>query len=133
MPSPADIRTRPDIDRLLTAFYADAFADATLGPIFVDVAKMDLDSHLPVIGDFWENVLFGSRKYRGDPLPVHRRLDALVPLTPELFARWLMLWDAAVDRTFVGERAERAKVQAGRIAAMLGRRLGTGPPAAAGH
>lgn len=47
-----DIGSREDIDRLMVEFYDAAFADESIGYIFTDVAKMDLDEHLPVIGDF---------------------------------------------------------------------------------
>lgn len=55
-----DIADRADIAGLVTAFYRRAFADDTLGPIFVDIAQMDLPAHLPVMCDFWESVLLRS-------------------------------------------------------------------------
>jgi hemoglobin len=83
------------------------------------VAKLDLQAHLPVITDFWCNVLFGARLYRGDALARHRELDRQVPLTAELFDRWLLLWGRAVDEHFAGDRADHAKVAAARIAVSL--------------
>lgn len=47
-----DIRSREDIDMLMVAFYDAAFADESIGYIFTDVANMDLEEHLPVIGGF---------------------------------------------------------------------------------
>ncbi len=47
-----DIETRADIDDLMNRFYARAINDETIGYIFTDVAKLDLEHHLPVIGDF---------------------------------------------------------------------------------
>jgi hypothetical protein len=49
-----DISDRPDITGLVTEFYRRAFADEVLGPIFVDVARVDPSAHLPVMGDFWD-------------------------------------------------------------------------------
>ena len=37
-----DITTRADCEQLVRAFYSRAFLDELLGPIFVDVAKLDL-------------------------------------------------------------------------------------------
>jgi hemoglobin len=41
-----DLTGRADIETLLRAFYAQAFADDLLGHVFLDVAQMDLDAHL---------------------------------------------------------------------------------------
>ena len=53
-----DLTNRDDVEFLVRNFYARAFADPLLGPIFVDVARMDLAAHLPVMCDFWQTVLF---------------------------------------------------------------------------
>jgi len=54
----ADIVGRDDIEALLRDFYGRAFDDALLGPVFIDIAQMNLDEHLPVMCDFWETALF---------------------------------------------------------------------------
>jgi Truncated hemoglobins len=56
---------------LVTDFYGRASADELLGPVFVDVARMDLTAHLPVMCDFWETVLFRAGRYRGNALHPH--------------------------------------------------------------
>jgi hemoglobin len=48
-----DIQTRADVDDLMNRFYARAMSDAVIGYIFTDAAELDLETHLPVIGDFW--------------------------------------------------------------------------------
>lgn len=122
-----DIANRDDIDMLLTDFYRRAFGDDLLGPVFVDVAQMDLAAHLPVIGDFWQTVLFHGGQYRRNALLPHIRLHALAHLTPDHFDRWLTLWIATVDDRHVGPRADLAKLQATRIAGSMSRRI-TGLP-----
>ena len=122
MPRP-DITSRTDIAGLLTAFYARAFSDDLLGPVFVDIARMDLAAHLPVMCDFWETVLFRAGLYRRNALHVHRDLDARTPLTAVHFARWLDLWITTTDKRHAGPVAELAKLQAGRIAGSMSRRL----------
>ena len=52
-----DLRGRGDVEALVREFYPRAFADRLLGPVFIDVARMDLPAHLPVMCDFWETVL----------------------------------------------------------------------------
>ncbi|PZS39424.1 MAG: hypothetical protein DLM62_08380 [Pseudonocardiales bacterium] len=67
-----DIADRGDIADLVTPFYRRVFADALLGPIFVDVAKVDMSVHLPVMCDFWETVAGSiSRRLRGQPATQH--------------------------------------------------------------
>lgn len=80
-----DIKNRNDIDRLMLAFYARAMEDDVIGYIFTDVAKLDLDHHLPIIGDFWETMLFRSGNYGRhgrNPLEVHGKLSNRSPLLP---------------------------------------------------
>jgi len=73
--------------------------------------------------DFWETVLFRAGLYHGNALLVHRQLDSRHPLCANHFARWLTLWNATLDEMYRGPVAERAKVQAGRIAQSMHRRL----------
>ncbi|CAB4891367.1 MAG: hypothetical protein F2806_01995 [Actinobacteria bacterium] len=120
---PADITTRDDISDLVVAFYNNAFLDDLLGPVFTDVAKLDLDMHLPIMCDFWETVLFRAGKYQRNALQVHAALHRKSALTPEHFGRWLDIWTATVDAMFAGEKADLAKLQATRIAWSMSRRL----------
>lgn len=118
-----DIRDRADLDALLRAFYAGVLDDPLLARIFVDVAHMDLEEHLPAIGDFWEKVLFNTTVYNGRAMEVHRRLHRREPLTAEHFDRWVQLWDQAVDARHDGPVAELAKSHAARIAVAIQRNL----------
>jgi len=121
--APRDLTSRDDVEVLVRGFYTRAFADPLLGPIFRDVAHMDLDAHMPVMCDFWQTVLFRAGLYRRNALQVHADLHASFPLSSEHFARWLALWTATVDDLFAGEKAELAKTQAARIAYSISRRL----------
>ena len=118
-----DIQNREDISRLVGAFYARAFKDPIIGYIFTDVARIDLDEHLPVFTDFWETVLFRAGTYKRNALQVHFALNAKVPLEAEMFDRWLGIWTSNVDDHFSGEVADRAKLQATRIAGSMHRRV----------
>lgn len=111
-----DIRDRDDIVALCREFYSRGFRDELLGPVFVDVARLDLDTHLPVICDFWETVLLDARNYRGGAFAPHVRLHQQVPLTRRHFDRWLAIWHATVDDLFTGQVAEDAKFRATRVA-----------------
>jgi hemoglobin len=114
-----DIENRQDIDALMRLFYERAIADGTIGYIFTDVANLDLEHHLPIIGDFWETMLFQSGSYAQhgrNPLQVHAALNEKVELLPKHFRRWLEIFERSVDELFTGERAEFLKMRAAAIA-----------------
>ena len=122
-----DIASREDIDALMLRFYGRAMSDPLIGPLFTDVAQLDLEHHLPVIGDFWESTLFGSGVYsrhRRNPLLVHAELDRKARLEPQHFRRWLELFTASVDESFAGVRAEYAKQRGFAIARRMVEFLG---------
>lgn len=118
-----DIAGRADITGLLTDFYGRCLRDELLGPVFVDIAHLDLAAHLPAMCDFWDTVLFRTRAYRRNALRPHQRLDERAHLTPAHFDRWLALWCATVDDRHAGEKADLAKLQGTRIAGAMCRRI----------
>jgi hemoglobin len=118
-----DIRARSDLETLVRTFYGRAMADPVIGFIFVDVAHLDLEEHVPVITSFWETVLLGAGTYSGGAFRPHAALDRKVTLRPGHFARWVALWDETVDELFDGPVAEAAKAHAHRVATAFSRRL----------
>ncbi len=118
-----DIESRSDCERLVRAFYRRALADPVIGWIFVDVAKLDVEAHVPQIASFWETILLGARSYSGGAFRPHAALHARVPLRAGHFERWLWLWRSTVDDLFAGERAELAKAHAERVAHAFRSRL----------
>ena len=118
-----DIETRADCELLVRHFYSRAMVDPIIGFLFTDVAKLDLDAHIPRITNFWDTILLGSRSYGGGAFRPHVELHFKVPLTRGHFDRWLYLWTMTVDELFSGERAELAKSHAIRVAAAFESRL----------
>ena len=118
-----DLQTRADIDALLREFYRRVFDDELLRHVFVDVAHMNLEQHLPAIGDFWQKVLLNTGVYSGQAMSVHRRLHQREPLTPAHFQRWLDHWIQTVDERHAGPVAAAARSHALRIADALRRNL----------
>lgn len=118
-----DIETRADCERLVRAFYSRALTDSIIGWIFVDVAKLDLEAHVPQIASFWETILLGARSYAGGAFAPHAALHMRTPLRRGHFERWLWLWEGTVDELFAGERAEMAKSHAHRVAHAFHSRL----------
>jgi len=126
-----DIETRADCERLVRLFYGRALEDPIIGFIFVDVARLDLDAHVPRITSFWETILLGAQSYGGGAFRPHAELHATVQLREGHFAQWLHLWCDAVDELFAGERADLAKSHARRVAQAFLRRLRSAPSPAA--
>ena len=120
---PKDVGGRLEVERLLREFYGRCFVDDLLGPVFVEVAQLDLEGHLPVMVDFWMTVLFRTGDYKRNLLQVHVDLHERTPLTAAHLDRWLVLWEQTVRELFAGEVADAAIVQARRITWSLARRL----------
>ncbi len=123
-----DLRDRKDIDILLKAFYERVMADPRIGYLFTQVVHLDLETHLPRIGDFWETVLFSVPRYKGTPLEAHAELNRLSPLRQEHFARWLEVFDETMNEHFAGPVAETAKQRARTIAFILQSHIERIPP-----
>lgn len=101
---------------LIAAFYARVRADADLGPIF-DRAIADWPEHLVKLTDFWSSVMLGSGRYKGQPVPAHRKhADSI---TSALFDRWLALWAQTTAELMEPAAAEALQAKAARIAESL--------------
>jgi hemoglobin len=114
-----DIENRKDIERLVLSFYEKIKSDSLLGPIFNDVAKIDWPAHLPVMFDFWDNTLFFTGGYGGNPMTAHIKLHSMFPLTAQHFAQWTALFTGTVDELFKGDKATLAKQRAISIATVI--------------
>lgn len=93
-----DIQDRDDIDRLMRRFYSRVLADEIIGYIFTDVAKLDLEHHLPLIGDFWESIVFQNPVYAQhgrNRLEVHGRLNAKEVSCPNILTGG---WRSSIGR-----------------------------------
>lgn len=124
-----DLANRDDVHALLSRFYGRVLTDDLLAAPFTEIRERGLASHLPVMCDFWETVLFRAGLYKGSALVVHRHVHNDHPLAHRHFIRWLTLWLATVDEMYRGPVAEQAKTQARRIAWAMHRRLtGTDAP-----
>lgn len=107
-----DIQTDADIKKFVHAFYHKVEGDERLGYIFNDYAKVDWHAHLPKMVDFWSNLLFQSRRYKGRPLQHHLPL----PIQKSDFQRWVGLFKETIGELYEGEVADHAKEMAEKIA-----------------
>ncbi len=105
-----------DIEDIVSRFYSDVLKDPIIGFIFSEVAKIELDNHLPIIVDFWADSLFKGKRYTGNTLKKHLDIHDLMPLKPGHFTRWLYLFNRAVDQNHQGINAEMMKARAELVA-----------------
>lgn len=110
-----DISEHRDVELLVRDFYTRVYKDSVLREMFEEVAKIDLEEHLPKMNRFWNTVLFGEHSYKGNPMQIHLDLDRLKSLNDCHFVRWLSLFRLTVDELFSGPVAERAKHAAERV------------------
>lgn len=114
-----DIESKKDIELLVDTFYEKVKADKTIGYIFTDIVKVNWEKHLPVMYNFWENSLFYTGSYDGNPMELHKHLHHIAHLTKEHFEQWTLLFTGAVDELFEGKTASLAKQRAVSIATVM--------------
>lgn len=100
-----DIKTREDIDKLVTLFYGKVFKDDLLAPFFKD---MDFEAHKPQMVYFWSFVLISEPGYKTNVTEKHLHM----PLEAAHFERWIAYFKETVDENFAGETADMAKHRA---------------------
>lgn len=110
-----DIQTLSDIKLLVDGFYAKIRQDKLLKDIFNDVIRDKWEVHLEKMYRFWQTVLLEEHTYTGSPFLPHARL----PVNREHFNQWLELFNTTVDENFAGEKADRMKWQAERMAELF--------------
>ncbi|MFL5741745.1 MAG: group III truncated hemoglobin [Flavisolibacter sp.] len=121
-----DINNRADLERLLKTFYSKVFQDTLIGRFFTEVVPLDLESHIPVIADFWESVIFGSRGYRRNVMEVHQHIHQLSAIKKEHLERWVEIFTTTIDELFKGDRATLMKQRARSIATLMDIKLNHG-------
>jgi len=121
----ADIKNRASIEKLMNTFYGKVKKDPKISYFFSDVAKVNWEEHLPKMCDFWENILFSTGNYNGNPMVKHEELHKKSEVNRDHFEHWNDLFDKTIDDLFVGEKAEEIKQRAKNIsAAMMHKTLG---------
>lgn len=105
----SDIQSRADIIFLVDTFYQQVLVDETIGFIFTDVVKVQLDKHMPVMYDFWCSVLLREQSYQGNVMLKHIALNRQVTLTEAHFNQWVFLFKSTIQSLFEGPVVEEAK------------------------
>lgn len=103
------------VNKLVEHFYEQVRRDELLAPVFNDRVGNNWSGHLAVMKQFWRTILLDTAEYRGEPMTKHQAL----PLSPDLFVRWLQLFNQAADIHLRGKVRTDAKQRARNIAAVM--------------
>ncbi len=114
-----DISNREDIQTVVDKFYEKVNSDDELSVFFNDVVVVNWKKHIPLMVSFWENMLFYTGEYHGNPLVAHRSIHQKHATRGEHFNRWLQLWESTVDQLFAGTNANKMKEHAKAIATVM--------------
>lgn len=114
-----EIETPQDVELMVRSFYDKVLKDEMLSPFFSYIVQHNWQHHLDVLNNFWNNVLFYTGGYMGNPLQTHKKMHEARSLKEEYFNQWLHLFISTVDELFVGEKAELAKQRAKSIATVM--------------
>lgn len=105
-----------DLEALVPAFYARVRQDDLIGPVFNN-AIHDWDYHLVQLVAFWSSVMRSTGRYKGSPMAAHLRHKAVI--TPQMFDRWLALWDEVTAQLLPPAKAAAMQAKAATIGESL--------------
>lgn len=91
------------ITAMVRLFYGRGLADDVLGAIF-RAHIHDWDAHIGVVADFWSGVVHGTGRYRANAFAPHTKLR----FEPEVFDRWLAIFESAAIDALLPQDAEKA-------------------------
>ncbi|SLN27135.1 Group 3 truncated hemoglobin ctb [Pseudoruegeria aquimaris] len=107
--------TRPQIETVVTRFYAKIRVHPVLGPVFlrhVGTSRDAWEAHEAKIAAFWANAILLEGGYSGNPMRAHL---AAGDVKPDHFALWLALFDETLAETLPEDTANAFSALAHRI------------------
>ena len=114
------ISSREDIKYIIVKFYDKLLVDEKMKPFFENlVLKNELEHHLEIITDFWNDTLFDTISYQNNVMQKHLDKNAFVNFTKEHFAIWISYFFQTIDADFCGENANIMKARATSIATVM--------------
>ena len=119
-----DIKKPKDIHRVVNAFFKKVKKDKGLAPYFADKTKEDWEAFLLLMSSFWENAVFYTGGYQGNPMQKHMEMNATRSFSPELYTRWLDLFVQSIDEKYAGEKADLMKERARNISTIMQVKIG---------
>ena len=115
-----DIRSREDLEKIISLFYNRLVQDKSLYPFFKEIVEQGtLESHLKVIVDFWEDILFQTYKYHNNPMKIHTDFHKKIAFKKEHFKLWLSHLHTTIDAHYEGAKSNMMKTRATSIAMVM--------------
>tara|TARA_R110001632_G_scaffold63953_5_gene152413 strand:+ start:7163 stop:7546 length:384 start_codon:yes stop_codon:yes gene_type:complete len=115
-----DILSRADIQLVISNFYKKLLKDDSMFPFFKEiVAEGTLESHLEIITDFWEDLLFQTYNYKNNPMQKHLNFHQKMNFEKRHFESWLQYLSTTIDADFSGVNSENMKTRALSIANVM--------------
>ncbi|MBA2745572.1 MAG: group III truncated hemoglobin [Flavisolibacter sp.] len=114
-----DILNRNDIEALLFAFYDKAIKDPVIGHFFTEVIPINLETHIPVIADFWVSVVLNAQVYKKNVMEIHQHISNKSTIKKEHLDQWIRLFHATINEKYSGPNAELMKQRAASIATLM--------------
>ncbi|MDY0781382.1 group III truncated hemoglobin [Tenacibaculum sp. IB213877] len=115
-----DITSREDIKLIIIKFYDSLLSHEKMFPFFEEIVNQnELEHHLEIIIDFWEDLLFNTYKYKNNPMQKHLDFAKRIPFTKEHFNLWLYQLTQTIDFYFEGENCSTMKTRANSIATIM--------------
>lgn len=114
-----DISNKKDIEKLVNLFYEKVKLDKQIGYFFIELIKVDWEKHLQIMYRFWENVVFYTGNYNGNPMQQHLAIHNMKAFTTDDFTQWTILFNEAVNELFEGKNAEVIKQRAQNISTIM--------------
>lgn len=110
-----DLADRAAIEELVASFYEKVLSDPVLAPVFLDVAKIRIEEHLPRIVDYWCKMLHGTKTYKRHTIAIHQHLHHQSAFEKVHYERWLLLFLSSIDERFSGPYTDKARRVAGNV------------------
>lgn len=115
-----DISTREDIKHIITKFYDKLLVDEKMMPFFQEmVVKNQIEHHIEIITDFWNDILFDTISYQNNVMQKHVDKNVFVQFKKEHFTIWVSYFFTTIDTFFEGQNASKMKTRAQSIATVM--------------
>ena len=115
-----DISNRKDIKLIITKFYDKLLVDKKMMPFFEKImAENQLEHHLEIITDFWNDIIFDTITYNNNVMQKHLDKHVFVKFTKEHFTVWVSYFFTTIDSFFEGDNAIKMKTRAQSIATVM--------------
>lgn len=108
-----DISSRKDIKYIISKFYDKLLIDKKMMPFFQEIIDTDeLDHHLEIITDFWNDIIFDTMTYERNVMQKHLNKNTFIKFQKEHFSIWVSYFFTTIDSFFIGENATKMKTRA---------------------